>query len=65
VSSVACGDKGLQAAFDDPGPDAVGALAGDMDGALAGDMGGGVAGDVGGGGGLDGEAAWSDAGQEN
>jgi hypothetical protein len=57
VSSVACGDKDPQAACDDPGPNAVGALAGDMDGA--------VAGDVVGGGGLDCEAAWSDAGQEN
>jgi hypothetical protein len=61
VSSVACGDKGPQVACDDPGPDlgpdAVGGLAGDMDGALVGD--------VGGGGGLDCEAAWSDAGQEN
>jgi hypothetical protein len=43
VSSVACGDKGPQAACGDPG--------GDVDG------------DVGGG--LDHEAAWSDAGQEN
>jgi ribonuclease HII len=65
VSSVACGDKGPQAACDDPGPNAVGALAGDMDGAVVGDMDGALAGDVVGGGGLDCEAAWSDAGQEN
>jgi ribonuclease HII len=65
VSSVACGDKDPQAACDDPGPNAVGALAGDMDGAVVGDMDGALAGDVVGGGGLDCEAAWSDAGQEN
>jgi ribonuclease HII len=64
VSSVACGDKGPEAACDDPEPGAAGGLDGDMDGALVGDVGGAVAGDIGGGG-RDCEAAWRDAGQEN